>query len=131
MAVEGSKEASWIICWQTASNRHERANTTAARSLATSYHEPSLRSVSAYVPVSVEVPVATSETTSYFVFHTFSAAAYSNTGHMTQTRGDAGHMTQTHWIRVFISMCLKLLFLYLTMAIDGNTKLDHMIKCII
>ena len=46
-------------------------------------------------------------------------------GHMTQTHGDMGHMTQ---IRVFISVCLKLLFLYLTMAMDGNAKLDHTIN---
>ena len=62
--------------------------------------------------LTVEVPVATSETTGYrgFVLHTaFSVAAHSNTGHMTQTCSDTGHMTQTQLIQVFISMCLKLL----------------------
>ena len=60
------------------------------------------------VLVSIEGPVSTSETSAYLVLHTFSAAAHSNTGHMTQTRSDMGHMTQSHLIRVFINVCLKL-----------------------
>ena len=64
----------------------------------------SLPSVHAYIPGSVEVPVAASETTdlatSFFI------------------------LSVQRQIWVFISVCLKLLFLYLTMAID---KLDHTI----
>ena len=45
--------------------------------------------------------------TSFFIA-TFSADAYSNTGHMTQTHGDMGHMTQTHW--VYDSACVLCLY---------------------
>ena len=63
----------------------------------------SLPSVRAYIPGSVEVPVAASETdlaTSFFI------------------------LSVQRQIWVFISVCLKLLFLHLTMSID---KLDHTI----
>ena len=55
--------------------------------LTRSYHEPSL---STYVLVSIEGPVAATETTGYSILHTFSAAA--------QVHSNIRHMTQTHLI---------------------------------